>query len=111
LVARVPLHGVQLVHAVVGDQFVVSTSQAAIDDLRSGGAKLSSDSSFLQAEQQAGAGDQTTGFLYANVKAALPLLQLAGVTLPQGLPNLGTVFAYGAQSNEQSTFSAFLGVG
>ena len=111
LLAGVPLHGVQLVHADVGGRFVVSTSQAAIDELRSGGAKLSSDPSFLQAEQQAGAGDQTTGLLYANVKDALPLLQLAGVTLPQGLPNLGTVFAYGAQSNGQSTFSAFLGVG
>jgi len=111
LLASVPLHGVTLVHTTIGDQFVVSTAQAAIDELRGSGAKLSSDPSFQQAEKQAGASEETSGFVYANVKDTLPFLQLAGVKLPRGLPNLGTVFAGGAQSNGQSTFSAFLGVG
>jgi hypothetical protein len=106
-----PLHALKLVHATVGGAFVVSTSQAGIDGFGGGGARLSNDPSFQQAEKQAGVPQETTGFVYANVKDALPLLQLAGVKLPQDLPNLGTVFAYGARTNGQSTVSAFVGVG
>lgn len=111
LSATSPLHGLALVHGTVDGAFVVSTSQRGVDDFGGAGAKLSSDQSFQQAEKQAGSGDETTGFVYANVKDALPFLQLAGVKLPQGLPNIGTVFAYGAQSNGESTLSAFMSVG
>ena len=101
---------VKLYRTTIGGQFVVSTTQRGLDDFRGGGAKLSADPSFLAAKKQSGLGDSTTGFIYANVKAALPLLALAGVKLPAGLPNFGTFMAYGGASTTESTFTAFLGV-
>ena len=106
-----PVHGMKLEEATIGGQFVISTSQAGIDAFRGGGAKLSSDATFLQAAKRAGMGEDSTGFVYANVKDALPLLQLAGVNLPSGLPGLTTFFAYGGAAANESTFTAFLGVG
>jgi hypothetical protein len=55
-------------------------------------------------------GATTTGFVYANVKDALPLLALAGVKLPAGLPSFGTFLAYGGQTDTESSLTAFLGV-
>lgn len=106
-----PLAGITLHRAVIGGQFVVSTTQAGIDAFRAGGAKLSADPTFVAAAKDAGMPTETTGFAYADVKAALPLLALAGVKVPAGLPQLGAFFAYGADADKQSTFSAFLGVG
>jgi hypothetical protein len=106
-----PLHGMKLVRATIGGQFVISTSQAGIDAFRGGGAKLSNDSTFTGAAKQAGMGESSTGFVYANAKDALPLLELAGVKLPSALPSLTTFFAYGNDGKNQSTFTAFLAVG
>jgi hypothetical protein len=106
-----PLHGMKLVRATIGGQFVISTSQAGIDAFRGGGSKLSSDSTFTAAAKQAGMGENSTGFVYANAKDGLPLLELAGVKVPAGLPDLTTFFAYGNTAKNESTFTAFLGVG
>ena len=38
-------------------------------------------------------------------------LWLAGVKLPAGLPDLSTFLAYGAQHADESSLTAFLGVG
>ena len=89
---------------------MVSTTQRGLDDFRGGGAKLSADPSFLAAKKQSGMGAATTGFIYANVKDALPLLALAGIKLPAGLPSLGTFMAYGGQTSTESSLTAFLGV-
>jgi hypothetical protein len=105
------LHNLKLVHASIGGQFVVSTSSAGIDAFRGGGGKLSSDASFAKAAKQAGMGAETTGFVYGNVQDLLPFLTLAGLHLPQGLPSVGTVFAYGDQSNGESSYQAFVSVG
>jgi hypothetical protein len=102
--------GLKLYRATIGGQFVVSTTQQGLDDFRAGGAKLSADPSFLAAKKQSGMGDATTGFIYANVKDALPLLALAGVKLPAGLPSFGNFMAYGGATDTESSFTAFLGV-
>jgi hypothetical protein len=102
--------GLKLYRTTIGGQFVVSTTQQGLDDFRAGGAKLSADPSFLAAKKQSGMGNGTTGFIYANVKDALPLLALAGVKLPAGLPSLGTFLAYGGQTDTESSFTAFLGI-
>ncbi len=114
LLAELPsssmLSRVKLYRTTIGGQFVVSTTQQGLDDFRGGGPKLSSDPSFQAAKKQSGMGDQTTGFIYANVKDALPLLALAGVKLPAGLPSLGAFMAYGGATATESSFTAFLGV-
>jgi hypothetical protein len=102
--------GIKLYRKTMGGQFVVSTTQQGLVDFSGGSARLSADPSFLAAEKQSGMGATTTGFVYANVKDALPLLSLAGVKLPAGLPSFGTFMAYGGQTDTESSFTAFLGV-
>ncbi len=102
--------GIKLYRKTMGGQFVVSTTQQGLADFSGGGPRLSADPSFLAAKTQSAMGDTTTGFVYANVKDALPLLSLAGVKLPAGLPSLGTFMAYGGQTNTESSLTAFLGV-
>jgi hypothetical protein len=105
-----PLHGVELHHAVIGGQLVVSTTQAGIEVFRGAGAKLSADPSFLKAKELSGMPEETTGFVYANLKDVLPLLRLAGVKLPR-VGDVRTVLAYGAQGVNERTFTGFLQVG
>jgi hypothetical protein len=102
--------GIKLYRKAVGRQFVVSTTQQGLADFSGGSPRLSADPSFLAARSQSGMGAETTGFVYANVKDALPLLSLAGVKLPAGLPSLGTFMAYGEQTATESSLTAFLGV-
>jgi len=102
--------GIKLYRKTMGGQFVVSTTQQGLVDFSGGSTRLSADPSFLAAKTQSGMGATTTGFVYANVKDALPLLSLAGVTLPAGLPSFGTFMAYGGQTNTESSLTAFLGV-
>jgi hypothetical protein len=115
IIAELPpsnmLSGVKLYRTTIGGQFVVSTTQQGLDAFRGGGQKLSADPSFIAAKKQSGMGVETTGFVYANVKDALPLLALAGVKLPAGLPSFGTFMGYGETTTDESTFTAFLGVG
>lgn len=111
LPANSMLKGIKLYRATIGGQLVVSTSQAGIDAFRGGGAKLADDTAFQQASKDAGMGDETSGFVYANVGDALPFLQLAGVKLPQNLPNLGSFLAFSSGTDSEQTFNAFLAVG
>lgn len=106
------LHGLTLSHETVGGDLVVSTSQAAIDAFKGGGAKLSGDAAFQAAQAAAGMPAQTTGFVYVDLKDALPYVQSL---LPGGgqtsLGALGSFLAYGTgTSGDVSTFAAFLGV-
>jgi hypothetical protein len=101
----------RLYSAVIGGQLVLSTTQKGIDDFRSGGPRLSADPAFVDAAKHARLPELTTGFAYGNLTAALPLLRLAGVELPAGLPNLDTFLAYGGRTGGVSTFTAILGVG
>jgi hypothetical protein len=105
------LASAKLYRAVIGGQFVVSTTQSGIDDFRSGGPKLSAAPAFLEAVKQSGMPAETTGFAYVNAKAALPLLALAGVKLPAGLPPVTTLTAYASRAGGEWTVTAFLAVG
>ena len=111
LPAKSMFSGLKLYRQTIGGQFVVSTTQQGLADFTNGsGPRLSADPSFLAAKTQSGMGAKTSGFIYANVKDALPLLSLAGVKLPTGLPNLGTFMAYGGQTDTEWSLTAFLGV-
>jgi hypothetical protein len=111
------LGSLPLYHDVTGGQLIVSTSRQGISDFLSGGAKLSSDGTFEEAQQASSMPAQTTGFLYVNLKDSLPLVQtlapLAGVTLPSALQGgnlqaLRTLTAFVARSGNDMTFTAFL---
>lgn len=113
------LGGVQIYHALLGGELVVSTSQQGIADFRAGGQKLSADPAFVDAMQAAKVPQQTTGFVYVNLEATLPLVQgiaaLAGVTLPaamqgSGLQPLRTFTAFANRTRDESSFTVFLAV-
>ena len=80
--------------------------------------KAALDSAFKGAQSASGMPDRTTGFVYANLQDALPVVKglasLAGATLPAGGADLGalrTLTAYGAGgSGGVSSFTLFLEV-
>jgi hypothetical protein len=106
---------------VVYDAFdgllAVSNSQAELDALRDDGPRLDQDDRFEDALSAAGMPDETTGFGYVDVRAAVPLI--AGLGPAQGtadaLPNenlepLGGLVFWGEASGDAQRFSLFLAV-
>lgn len=110
------LGALQLSHAVVGKDVVVSTSQQAVTAFAGAGQKLADDEAFQQATAAAGMPEKTTGFVYVNLKEALPLLQglasLAGGSAPGGdLSALRSLTAFGSgATGGVSSFRVFLDV-
>lgn len=114
-----PLAQFDVFHTLIGGQLVVSTSQKGIEDFRSAGAKLAGDSAFKDAQKGVGMPAETTGFLYVNIKDALPLVQafgpLLGLKLPpllQGddLSALRTLTAYGSRTGDDQSYTVYLQV-
>jgi predicted small secreted protein len=113
------LGSIHLVHAVVDGKLVVSTSQQAITDFQSGGKKLAGDSGFKDATSAAGMPDNTNGFVYANLDAALPLVEgfasLSGKALPAGLQDnlaqLHSLTGYVTRSGDETSFTLFVQIG
>jgi hypothetical protein len=113
------LGAIALQHEVVDGNLVVSTSAQAIADFKGSGQKLADDGAFKEAESASAMPGQTTGFVYVNLKDALPLVQglaaLAGGSSSSGsLQDLGalrTLTAYGTASGDVQAFTLFLGVG
>ena len=98
-------------HAVIGGQLVISSSQQGIAAFRAPGTKLSGDPAFQAAAKAAGLPERTTGFVYANLKAALPLVQLLAPHAGLGdLSALGSLIAYGTKTGAESSYTLFLGV-
>jgi hypothetical protein len=96
---------------------VVSTSQAEIDALRADGPRLDQDDAFEEAAESAGLPDETTGFGYVDLQAAVPLF--LGLADPAGaeaaevseyLEPLGSVVFWGGGAGETQRFSVFLGI-
>jgi hypothetical protein len=114
----IDLSSVPVFHKAVGGQLIVSTSQQGIADFTSAGTKLSADPSFSGAQHASAMPAQTTGFLYVNLAAALPLVQavgpMLGLNVPAGgqadLSALKTLTAFGTRAGEDSTFSVFVEV-
>jgi hypothetical protein len=95
----------------------VSNSQAELDALRSDVPRLDQDDRFEAALDRAGMPDETVGFGYVDVQAAVPLL--AGLMAPLGedgdlpteyLEPLGGLVFWGEGSGEAQRFSLFLGI-
>jgi len=112
------LSSIHLAHEVVGGDLVVSTSSQAIADFKGSGQKLTGDGTFTEAQSASSMPGETTGFLYANLKDAVPMVQglagLAGLKLPAPLTGdlsaLRTLTAYGTGGGDTSSFTVFLEV-
>ncbi|MGH3042078.1 MAG: hypothetical protein ACRDNG_10130, partial [Gaiellaceae bacterium] len=95
----------------------VSSSQEELDALRGDGPRLDQDDAFEQAVENAGLPDETAGFGYVDLQAAVPLfLGLAGPVgaeaseVDEYLEPLGSVVFWGARAGEVQRFSFFVGI-
>jgi hypothetical protein len=95
----------------------VSNSQAELDALRGDGPRLDQDDRFEEALDAAGMPDETSGFGYVDVQAALPLLAgLEGPGAESMLPGeylepLGGLVFWGEGSGDVQRFTLFVGIG
>jgi hypothetical protein len=104
------------IYAVVGDgKLLISNSRAKVDAALGDGAKLSDDEVYKEALDASSAPDETSGFVYANLKLALPLiLDFAGTeedVPPEARANtkpLQSAILYGKQDGKRTTISGFL---
>jgi hypothetical protein len=114
----VEISGVRISYAAFDGLVAITSGARGIRDARSDGDKLPDDDRFRDAKEAAGLGDETSGFLYADLKDAIPLLEgLAGITgtsLPSGttanLDPLETFLVHASQDGDEVRFSGFLGV-
>ena len=105
------------IDAVVGDgKVLVSNSRSKIQDALGNGAKLADDSVYEQALEASSAPDETSGFVYANLKLTLPLLfGITGVTADPSATDvlantkpLQSAILYTKQDGDQVTISGFV---
>ena len=113
------LGNIHLYHDVVGDTLVASTSQQAISDFEGGGQKLADDGAFKDATAAAAMPSETNGFVYVNLKEALPLVEGLVSMISTGLPSgtqadlaaLQTVTGYATAAGDELHFAAFVQIG
>jgi hypothetical protein len=105
-------------YGVDGKRVVVSNVQQAFLDLKASSARVANDPTFKEAKEAAGLPDQTNGFLYVNLKDAIPLVtgfaQLSGARLdPElraNLRPLRAVVAWEAADGGNGNATLFLEV-
>ena len=110
------LANIHLYHAIDGGTLIASTSQQAIADFQGGGQKLADDGTFKDATSAASMPAETNGFVYVNLKDALPLVEglvgMMGTTLPAGIQGnlapLNTATAYATASGDEASFTVFV---
>ena len=110
------------IYAVVGDgKVLVSNTRARIDGALGDGDKLSDDAVYQEALDASSAPDETSGFVYTNLKVALPLLFGLGDAMsesdsPEAIsPDvrantkpLQSAILYTKQDGKRTTISGFL---
>lgn len=110
------------IYAVVGEgKVLVSNSRSRIDAALGEGDKLSDDAVYQEALDASSAPDETSGFVYTNLKAALPLLFGLGDAMsesdsgeavsPEVRANtkpLQSAILYTKQDGKRTTISGFL---
>jgi len=105
------------INAVVGDgKVLVSNSRGKIEDALGDGAKLSDDAVYKEALDAASAPDETSGFVYANLKLSLPLIFGLAEGTSDSLPPdvranvkpLQSAILYTKQDGDSSTISGFV---
>jgi hypothetical protein len=99
-----------------GDHVVITSGINGITDFGGSGSKLPDSADFKEAKSAAGMPDSTGGFVYVDLKNAIPLIEgfagLAGQSLPPSVAGnlrpLRSLVAWAAGSGDSRTFDAFL---
>jgi hypothetical protein len=105
---------VAIYFGIVDGALVISDSTAGFQ--RSASPSITDDPVFQKASEAVGRPDESAGFLYLNIKDAIPLVeglaQASGAAIPpevsQNLAPLQSFLAYGTAENGVTKFSALL---
>jgi Protein of unknown function (DUF3352) len=117
-VKQVKTQNFSIYYGVFDGKLVVTDSTTGISGLRDSGQKLADDSLFTEATEAAGMPEETAGFLYVNLKDAIPLIEnlvtsFGGTVDPavqQNLDPLKSFVLFGSVDGPKVTFSGFVGV-
>lgn len=105
-----------LVYAAFDGKLVVTTAESGIDALKGGGEKLAAAQGFKDLQAAAAMPDETAGFLYANVRDALPLIDSLMKKKPmkpetrRNLEHLGATLLYGTLDGNVASLKGFVTV-
>jgi hypothetical protein len=113
---KVDLGSIALYFGVANGELVVTDSQNALSELKGSVGHLTGDSVFKEARDGAGMPDENEGFLYVDLKDALPAVsgvaQLANQTLPPqveaNLRPLRSLLLYGSRDGGTQTLVAYV---
>jgi hypothetical protein len=113
---KVDLGSVAIYYGAVGGQVVATDSANALAELKGSVGKLSGDGVFKEAKDGAGMPDATQGFLFVNLKDAVPAVQgfaqLANQTVPESvmanLRPLRSLLVYGGRDGDLQNLVVFL---
>jgi hypothetical protein len=113
---KVDLGSIALYYGVANGEFVVTDSANALAELKGSVGHLTGDSVFKDAKDGAGMDDDNEGFLFLDLKDALPAVsgfaQLANQKLPPqveaNLRPLRSLLVYGSRDGAVQTFVAYL---
>lgn len=105
-------------YGVFDGKLVITDATTGITGLRDSGQKLADDALFTDAKTKAGMPDETAGFLYVNLKDAIPLIEnlltsFGGNIDPavqQNLDPLKSFLLFTSVDGSKATFSGFVGV-
>jgi len=103
-------------YGTVGGKIVITSAAGGVAGAGASGEKLPAGADFSEAKSAAGLPDSTSGFVYVDLKNAIPLLegfaQLEGGSVDSSttanLRPLRSFLAWGASSGDTQTFDAFL---
>jgi hypothetical protein len=113
---KVDLGSVAIFYGAFDGELVVSDSQNAVEELRSKGDKLTGDSVFKEAKDGAGLPEVGEGFVFVDLKDAVPaaegLAKLANQTIPPeidaNLRPLRSLLVYASRDAGVQSFVAFV---
>ncbi len=113
---KVELGPVALYYGVNNGQLVVTDSANALAELKGSIGRLTGDSVFKEAKDGAGMTDDGQGFLFLDIKDALPALsgfaQLANQTLPPAVETnlrpLRSLLLFGSRNGDVQSFVAYV---
>jgi hypothetical protein len=103
-------------YGAVGGKIVITNAAGGVSAAGGSGNKLPASADFSEAKSAAGLPDSTSGFIYVDLKNAIPLIEgfagLSGSNLSpmvtQNLRPLRSFLAWGASSGDTQSFDAFL---
>jgi len=103
-------------YGLAGDQVLITSGLNGISDFGGSESKLPDSADFKEAKSAAGMPDSNGGFIYLDIKNAIPLIEgfaaLSGQPLPPNVAGnlrpLRSFVAWSAGSGDSRTFDAFL---